>query len=73
MSTTANGRQTVIDISWNAELQCGHVELLEEVEKDPNGGVPDASTPPPAGAASSGLGSSSTPMTVPFILAMERE
>ena len=68
ISTISQGRQTATDRSWKVELQCGHVEVAEEVEKDPDG-VSNASTP---GAASLGFGSSSNPITGPFFLAMVR-
>ena len=69
ISIVSQGRQTVIGMSWSAELQCGHVEVVEEVENDPEG-VCNTSTP---GAVSSGLGSSSHPITGPFFLAIVRK
>jgi hypothetical protein len=69
ISTISQGRQTAADRSWKAELQCGHVEVAEEVEKDPDG-VSIASTP---GAAPLGFGSSSNPITGPFFLAIVRK
>ena len=57
----------MIEISCSTELQCGQVELVEEVEKDPDRVFNERCTP---GAAGSTFGSSSTPMTDPFFLAM---
>jgi hypothetical protein len=68
ISAISEGRQTAIDTSWNTELQCGHVEVVEEIENDPDG-VSNEST---VGPASPGFGSSCDPITGPFFLAILR-
>lgn len=72
-SIMLEGRQTLVDMSVNTELQCGHVKLLEEVEEDADGVSCEPSTPEAIRAAFAGLGASSAPIGLAFLRAMMSE